>query len=142
MACIILLTNWGIDIIPAVVVQLGPWFSSKLETMKSQMLAFVSTKKYLKWLIISCWALGSFVYFCIVVVFPKIREQTWHPTLVNILGALVAGLALIFVEKVLLQIISKIFHQTAYENRIKENKYELTVLDQLGTSFKNVKKPV
>ncbi|KAI9241976.1 MAG: hypothetical protein BYD32DRAFT_457435 [Podila humilis] len=111
MACIILLTNWGIDIIPAVVVQLGPWFSSKLETMKSQMLAFI-------------------------------REQTWHPTLVNILGALVAGLALIFVEKVLLQIISKIFHQTAYENRIKENKYELTVLDQLGTSFKNVKKPV
>lgn len=39
MACIIPLTNWGIDIIPAVVVQLGSWFtSSKLETMKSQMM--------------------------------------------------------------------------------------------------------
>jgi hypothetical protein len=67
--------------------------------------ADAATKKYIKWLITSRWALGSFALLCIVV-FPRIRDQTWHPTLVNTLGALAAGFALIFVEKMLLQIIS------------------------------------
>ncbi|KAF9425589.1 hypothetical protein BGZ94_007395 [Podila epigama] len=140
MACIICLTNWGIDIVPAVVVQFGSWFtSSKLESVKSRMLIFVATKKYIKWVISTCWALGSFAFLCIFV-YPRVRNQSWYPTVLNVLGAIVAGAALIFVEKVLLQIISKNFHQTAYADRITENKYALSVLDQLGTSRKNVKR--
>lgn len=51
-----------------------------------------------------------------------------------------AGCALVLVEKILLQMISTNFHQTAYADRITENKYALSVLDRLSTSKKNVKK--
>ena len=65
MACIIPLTNWGIDTISAVVIQLGSWFtSSELETMKSRMQIFVATIKYLKWLIITIKYLKWLIISC------------------------------------------------------------------------------
>ncbi|KAF9143539.1 hypothetical protein BGX30_000155 [Mortierella sp. GBA39] len=96
MWCVVCITNWGVDIIPVVIVRLTSLVASnRLETVKSRLLIFVATKKYLKWL---CY------------------------------------------PKVLLQIISKNFHHTAYADRIKENKYALQVIDRLGTSKKISKK--
>ncbi|KAG0043407.1 hypothetical protein BGZ83_011454, partial [Gryganskiella cystojenkinii] len=100
MWCIICITNWGIDIIPQLYVRICSVFApAKVETFKSQMLIFVATKKYVKWLLDACWAVGSFAVLA-VVVFPLI----------------------------------------AYADRIKANKYALSVLDKLGTSRRNVKR--
>ncbi|KAF9586242.1 hypothetical protein BGW38_008118 [Lunasporangiospora selenospora] len=140
MWCIVCITNWGVDIIPVVIVRLTSIFtSSKLETTKTRLLIFVATKKFIKWLLAACWATGSFA-FLTNFVRPIVREQLWSSVVLRILGAIIAGCALVFVEKVLLQIISKNFHQIAYADRIKENKYALQVLDRLGHSKKNVKK--
>ncbi|KAI1312295.1 hypothetical protein EDD11_002985 [Mortierella claussenii] len=140
MWCIICITNWGVDIIPVVVVRLTSLIiGSRLETVKSKLLIFVATKKYIKWLIGACWATGSFAFLS-TVIHPIIKDQSWQPILIKVLGAIIAGSALVLIEKILLQIISKNFHQTAYADRIKENKYALQVLDRLGTSKKLNKK--
>ncbi|KAF9353615.1 hypothetical protein BGX26_008620 [Mortierella sp. AD094] len=140
MWCIICITNWGVDIIPVVIVRLTSLFtSSRLETVKSRLLIFVGSKKYIKWLLASCWATGIFAYLS-TNIHPIIKDQAWQPILIKILAAFIAGCALVLVEKTLLQIISKNFHQTAYADRIKENKYALQVLDRLGTSRKINKK--
>ncbi|KAI8596338.1 Mechanosensitive ion channel-domain-containing protein [Dissophora ornata] len=136
---IIFLTNWGIDIVPVVVVRLSSVVtSSRLENVKSRLLIFVATKKYLKWLLASCWSIGSFAFLSKS---PYSRtDEKLNPVFVEVLAAIVAACALIFVEKILLHMISTNFHQTAYADRIKENKYALSVLDRLSTSKKNVKK--
>jgi hypothetical protein len=141
MWCVVCVTNWGVDIIPVVIVRLTSLVAShRLETTKSRLLIFVATKKYLKWLFASCWATGSFAILS-AIIHPIIKAETkWQPVLIKVLCAFVAGFGLVFVEKVLLQIISKNFHQTAYADRIKENKYALQVLDRLGTSKKISKK--
>ncbi|KAF9934835.1 hypothetical protein FBU30_010808 [Linnemannia zychae] len=140
MWCVVCLTNWGVDIIPVIIVRLSSLVGTyKLEKVKSRLLILVATKKYLKWLFASCWAAGSFALLTNVI-HPIIKQQTWQPILIKILCAFIAGFALIFLEKVLLQIISKNFHQTAYADRINENKYALQVLDRLGTSKKVNKK--
>lgn len=141
MWCVVCMTNWGVDIIPVVIVRLTSLVAShRLETVKSRLLIFVATKKYLKWLFASCWAVGSFAILS-TVIHPIIKaEAKWQPIITKVLCAFIAGFGLIFVEKVLLQIISKNFHQTAYADRIKENKYALQVLDRLGTSKKISKK--
>ncbi|KAG0218515.1 hypothetical protein BGX33_006993 [Mortierella sp. NVP41] len=140
MWCVVCITNWGVDIIPVVIVRLTSLVASnRLEAVKSRLLIFVATKKYLKWLFASCWAAGSFALLS-TVIHPIIKDQPWQPILIKVLCAFIAGFALVFVEKVLLQIISKNFHQTAYADRIKENKYAIQVLDRLGTSKKVNKK--
>ncbi|KAG0085023.1 hypothetical protein BGZ92_009352 [Podila epicladia] len=140
MWCIICITNWGVDIIPVVIVRFTSVFSGvKLETIKSRLLIFVATKKYIKWLFAACWATGSFAFLAHVI-HPLVGNQYWRTIIVKVLAAVIAGSGLVLVEKVLLQIISKNFHQTAYADRIKENKYALAVLDKLGTSKKVAKK--
>ncbi|KAF9364200.1 hypothetical protein BGX34_002229 [Mortierella sp. NVP85] len=136
MWCIICVTNWGVDVIPVVIVRLTSIFTlNRLETVKSQLLIFVGTKKYIKWLFAACWATGSFAFLS-TDIHPMIKDQSWQPILIKILAAMIAGCVLVLVEKILLQIISKKFHETAYADRIKENKYALQVLDRLGTSKK------
>ncbi|KAF8926622.1 hypothetical protein BGZ58_011044 [Dissophora ornata] len=109
---IIFLTNWGIDIVPVVVVRLSSVVtSSRLENVKSRLLSPYSR-----------------------------TDEKLNPVFVEVFAAIVAACALIFVEKILLHMISTNFHQTAYADRIKENKYALSVLDRLSTSKKNVKK--
>ncbi|KAG0335524.1 hypothetical protein BG004_008411 [Podila humilis] len=140
MWCIICVTNWGVDIIPVVIVKFTSVFSGvKLETIKSKLLIFVATKKYIKWLFAACWATGSFAFLSHII-HPLIGHQDWRPIMIKVLAAGIAGCGLVLVEKILLQIISKNFHQTAYADRIKENKYALMVLDKLGTSKKYVNK--
>ncbi|KAG0051519.1 hypothetical protein BGZ83_003599 [Gryganskiella cystojenkinii] len=140
MWCIVCITNWGVDIIPVVIVRFSSLItSSRLEAVKSRLLIFVATKKYIKWLFAACWATGSFAFLS-TVIHPIIHDQKWQLIIIKVLGSIIAGCALVFIEKVLLQIISKNFHQTAYADRIKENKYALTVLDRLGTSKKISKK--
>ncbi|GJJ75160.1 hypothetical protein EMPS_07518 [Entomortierella parvispora] len=140
MWTVICITIWGIDFLPQLLVRFCSVFApSRVETFKSKMLIFVATKKYVEWLLDACWAVGSFAVLTIVI-FPIVSQQNWQTTLLKVLGALVALFALILVEKILLQIISTNFHQIAYADRIKENKYALSVLDRLGTSRKNVKR--
>ncbi|KAK3823829.1 MAG: Mechanosensitive ion channel-domain-containing protein [Linnemannia gamsii] len=138
---IIFITNWGIDIVPVVVVRLTSFVtSSRSEDLRSRLLIFVAAKKYLKWLLASCWAIGSFAFLSQSVYSRTNREM--GTIFLEVLGCLVAGCALVFIEKILLHLISTNFHQTAYADRIKENKYALTVLDRLSTSKKNnVKHP-
>ncbi|KAF9392639.1 hypothetical protein CPB97_011619 [Podila verticillata] len=139
MWCIICITNWGVDIIPVFIVRFTSVFTgAKLETIKSRLLIFVATKKYIKWLFAACWATGSFSFLANVI-HPSIGDQ-YRLIVVKVLASVIAGAGLVLVEKVLLQIISKNFHQTAYADRIKENKYALMVLDKLGTSKKSVGK--
>src|SRR5687768_17050096 len=95
---------------------------------------FVACKKFLKWLLASCWAIGSFAFLS-KSVFSKTKTEMGI-TFIEVLGCLVAGCALVFIEKILLHLISTNFHQTAYADRITENKYALTVLDRLSTSKK------
>ncbi|KAF9538316.1 hypothetical protein EC957_006936 [Mortierella hygrophila] len=136
---IIFVTNWGIDMVPVIVVRLTGFVTgSRSEDLKSRLLMFVACKKYLKWLIASCWAIGSFTFLS------KSPFNTTNDQMViifiEVLGCLVAGSALVFIEKILLHLISTNFHQTAYADRIAENKYALTVLDRLSTSKKvNIK---
>ncbi|KAG0376327.1 hypothetical protein BGX24_007911 [Mortierella sp. AD032] len=122
---IIFITNWGIDIVPVVVVRLTSFVtSSRSEDLRSRLLIFVAAKKYLKWLLASCWAIGSFAFLSQSVYSRTNREM--GTIFLEVLGCLVAGCALVFIEKILLHVISTNFHQTAYADRIKENKYALT----------------
>lgn len=121
MWCIICITNWGIDFIPQLLAQFCSFFApSRVETFKSQVLIFVATKKYVKWLLDACWAVGSFAVLTIVI-FPLVRLKNRQTSLLRVLGALVALFALILLEKILLQIISQNFHKIAYADCIKEN---------------------
>lgn len=136
---IVFLTNWGVDVVPMVVVRFSSFVSSsRLEIVKSRMMIFVATKKYLKFLLASCWSIGSFAFLS-TAIYPRTNEKL-NPVFVEVLGTIVAGCALVLVEKILLQMISTNFHQTAYADRITENKYALSVLDRLSTSKKYVKK--
>ncbi|KAG0007338.1 hypothetical protein BGZ80_004795, partial [Entomortierella chlamydospora] len=140
MWCIICITNWGVDAIPVVIVRLTSLFtSSRLETVKSRLLIFVGSNIYIKWLFASCWATGTFAYLS-TNIHPIIKDQPWQPILIKILATFIVGCALVLVEKILLQTISTNFHQIAYADRIKENKYAIQVLDRLGTSRKINKK--
>ncbi|KAF9192472.1 hypothetical protein BGZ51_005484 [Haplosporangium sp. Z 767] len=136
---IIFLTNWGIDIVPVVVVRLTSMVSgTRMETIRSRLLIFVATKKYLKWLVASCWSIGSFAFLSKA---PYSRaDEKLNPIFVNVLASFVAGCGLVLFEKILLHVISTNFHQTAYADRIKENKFALTVLDKLNNSKKHIKK--
>ncbi|KAF9949496.1 hypothetical protein BGZ72_008750 [Mortierella alpina] len=136
MWCVVCVTNWGVDVIPMFIVRLTSLVASnRLETIKSRLLIFVATKKYFKWLCASCWAIGSFSVLSNII-HPIIAQQPWQPVIILILACIIVGCALLLIEKILLQIISKNFHQTAYADRIKANKYALQVLDRLGTSKK------
>ncbi|KAG0002815.1 hypothetical protein BGZ79_002235 [Entomortierella chlamydospora] len=136
---IIFIVNWSIDIVPAFVVRLSSIVtSSRLENVKSRLMIFVATKKYLKWLLASCWSIGSFAFLS-KSIFPS-TDGKLNPIFVEVLGVIVVGCALVLIEKILLHIISTNFHRSAYADRIKENKYALSVLDRLSTSKKNVKK--
>ncbi|KAG0286981.1 hypothetical protein BGZ97_007248 [Linnemannia gamsii] len=132
---IIFITNWGIDIVPVVVVRLTGFVTgSRSEDLKSKLLMFVACKKYFKWLLASCWAIGSFAFLS-KSPFSRTNAEM-STTFIEVLGCLVAGSALVFVEKILLHLISTNFHQTAYADRMTENKYALSVLDRLSTSKK------
>ncbi|KAF8931171.1 hypothetical protein BGZ47_000203 [Haplosporangium gracile] len=132
---IIFITNWGIDIVPVVVVRLTGFVTgSRSEDLKSKLLMFVACKKHLKWLLASCWAIGSFTFLS-KSPFSSTNDQM-GVIFIEVLGCLVAGCALVFIEKILLHLISTNFHQTAYADRMAENKYALTVLDRLSTSKK------
>ncbi|KAG0323700.1 hypothetical protein BGZ99_002577 [Dissophora globulifera] len=133
---IVCVTNWGIDIVPAVVVRLSSIItSSQLEKVKSRFLIFLATKKYLKWLLASCWSIGSFAFLSKS---PYSRtDEKLNPIFIEVLAAIVAGCTLVFIEKILLHMISTSFHQTAYADRMTENKYALSVLDRLSTRKKN-----
>ncbi|KAG0371312.1 hypothetical protein BGZ54_006600 [Gamsiella multidivaricata] len=136
---IVFLTNWGVDIVPVFVVHFSSILpSSRLENLKSRLLVFVATKKYLKFLLASCWSIGSFAFLS-KSPFSRTNGKL-NPIFVEVLGTIVAGCALVFVEKILLHMISTNFHQTAYADRSSENKYALSVLDRLSTSKKTVKK--
>ncbi|KAG0033893.1 hypothetical protein BGZ81_006914 [Podila clonocystis] len=139
MWCIICLTNWGVDIVPVVIVRLTSMVSgARMEAIKSRLLIFVGTKKFLKWLLASCWSIGSFAFLS-KVIYPK-TDSELNPIFIEVLGAIVAGCTLLLFEKVLLHMISTNFHRTAYADRITDNKYALMVLDRLSTSKKNVNK--
>ncbi|KAG0030634.1 hypothetical protein BGZ82_007342 [Podila clonocystis] len=139
MWCIICLTNWGVDIVPVVIVRLTSMVSgARMEAIKSRLLIFVATKKFLKWLLASCWSIGSFAFLS-KVIYPK-TDSELNPIFIEVLGAIVAGCTLLLFEKVLLHMISTNFHRTAYADRITDNKYALMVLDRLSTSKKNVNK--
>ncbi|KAG0248123.1 hypothetical protein BG011_000453 [Mortierella polycephala] len=136
---IVFLTNWGIDMVPVVVVRLTSMVSgTRMENIRSRLLIFVATKKHLKWLVASCWAIGSFAFLS-KASYSK-ADKKLNPIFVNVLASLVAGCGLVLFEKILLHVISTNFHQTAYADRIKVNKYALTVLDMLSSSKKHVKK--
>ncbi|KAF9434471.1 hypothetical protein BGZ76_007960 [Entomortierella beljakovae] len=138
---IIFITNWGVDMIPATVIRLSSIVSStRLENIKSKFMIFVATKKFLKWLLASCWSIGSFAFLSKTIY--SRTDGKLNPIFVEVLGVIVAGCVLIFVEKILLQLISTNFHQTAYADRIKENKYALSVLDRLSTSKRSTKKGI
>ncbi|KAF9203733.1 hypothetical protein BGZ49_006114 [Haplosporangium sp. Z 27] len=131
--------NWVVDRVPVIVVRVSSIVSSaRLEKVKSRLMIFVATKKYTKWLLAATWAIGSFAFLS-GTVFPLTNDKL-NPVFLEVLGVIVAGCALILIEKILLHIISTNFHQTAYADRIKENKYVLSVLDRLSTSKKHVKK--
>ncbi|KAI9239519.1 MAG: Mechanosensitive ion channel-domain-containing protein [Podila humilis] len=139
MWCIICLTNWGVDIVPVVIVRLTSMVSgARMEAIRSRLLIFVATKKFLKWLLASCWSIGSFAFLS-KVIYPA-ADSGLNPVFIEVLGAIVAGCALLLFEKVCLHIISTNFHRTAYADRITDNKYALMVLDRLSTSKKNINK--
>ncbi|KAF9430573.1 hypothetical protein BGZ94_006062 [Podila epigama] len=136
MWCIICITNWGIDIVPVVIVRFTSMVSvGKKEAIKSRLLVFVATKTYLKWLLASCWSIGSFAFLS-KAIFPS-TDAELNPIFVEVLGVIVAVCTLVFLEKVLLHVIATNFHQTAYADRMADNKYALMVLDRLSASKKN-----
>ncbi|KAG0378743.1 hypothetical protein BGX24_002929 [Mortierella sp. AD032] len=141
MWIIVCINNWIVDIIPAVVVQITAWVApTKVETLKSRLLIYVGTKRYIKWVLATIWALGVFLVLSHWI-HPTIADMGWHHTVDKVLGGLIAGALLILLEKALLNKISEGFHRTAYADRIKDNKYALSVVDRLGTSRKNIKRP-
>ncbi|KAG0243679.1 hypothetical protein BGW41_001552 [Actinomortierella wolfii] len=133
-------TNWSVDIVPITVIHFLSCFKTiRKETVKSRMLLYVETKKYLKFFIDSCWAAGSFALLSQVVYRRTVGIASWRNTFQRVLGVIIVGFALILIEKLLLQWISRSFHQVAYADRIAENKYALHVLDRLS-SAKKIKK--
>ncbi|KAG0276469.1 hypothetical protein BGZ95_007494 [Linnemannia exigua] len=140
MWIVVCVNNWVVDTIPAVVVQITGWVApTKVETLKSRMLIYVGTKRYIKWVLATIWALGVFVVLSHWI-HPIIADMGWHHIANKVLGGLIAGTLLILLEKMLLNKISEGFHRTAYADRIKDNKYALSVVDRLGTSRKNTKR--
>ncbi|KAF9902586.1 hypothetical protein EC991_004759 [Linnemannia zychae] len=139
MWCIICINNWVIDLIPAAAVMVCSWTApTKVETLKSRLLIFVGTKKYIKWFIDACWALAAFVVLS-KMVYPLVLLQVWQVLVIRILVSVLILVGLILLEKIILHKISKNFHQIAYADRISENKYALAVLDRLGTSRRREK---
>ncbi|KAF9976897.1 hypothetical protein BGZ73_007514 [Actinomortierella ambigua] len=133
-------TNWSVDVVPMMVLRFLSCFKSiRKETVKSRLLLYVETKKYLKWFIDSCWAAGSFALLSQVVYRKTVYAVEWRGIFQRVLIVIIVGFALILAEKLALQWISKSFHQTAYADRIAENKYALQVLDRLSFA-KKVKK--
>jgi hypothetical protein len=102
-------------------------------------LIFVACEIYIKLLCASFWGTGAFV--CLSNSIPPISgEPDWRLYTTKVFGASIAGCALLLLEKILLHSISIKFHQAAYADRIKENKYSIQVLDKLGTSKRHGKK--
>ncbi|KAF9906090.1 hypothetical protein EC991_000957 [Linnemannia zychae] len=140
MWVIICINNWVVDTIPAFLVQITTWVApTKVETLKSRLLIYVGTKRYIKWLLATIWGLCVFLILSHLI-HPVIADMGWHRIVSKVLGGLIAGALLILLEKTLLNKISEGFHRTAYADRIKDNKYALSVVDRLGTSRRNMKR--
>ncbi|KAG0267041.1 hypothetical protein DFQ27_009187 [Actinomortierella ambigua] len=128
-------TNWSVDVVPMMVLRFLSCFKTlPREKVKTRLLLYVETKKYLKWFIDSCWATGSFALLSQVIYRNTVGVASWRNIFQRVLVVIIVGFALILVEKLTLQWISYSFHQIAYADRITESKYALQTLDRLGVA--------
>ncbi|KAI8381304.1 uncharacterized protein BYT42DRAFT_613094 [Radiomyces spectabilis] len=133
---------WHIGWLTTMVVELVPSAVSlwtkvckgrRSEHVKTRLEYYMSLKRYLTILLIAAWNWGSWA-FLLDVPFPSVTQQPYSLVICNIFSCLFFTACFLFVQKLIIQIIATRFHRSAYEDRIRESKYALKILDSLSQS--------
>ncbi|KAI9308764.1 Mechanosensitive ion channel-domain-containing protein [Cunninghamella echinulata] len=135
-ACFMWTDAWVI----AVIVHLVPsavslWvkiFSgSRSERVKTHLIYYMSMKRYTTLLLLGLtnWATFHVLRFNL---FPSIQNQSYSITVAKVFGFISVLTIFLFVQKILMLIISVTFHCSAYDDRIEALKYSRSVLDALS----------
>ncbi|KAI9306202.1 hypothetical protein BJ944DRAFT_53929 [Cunninghamella echinulata] len=132
---------WCIGFLSQIFVELVPWLIKKFvgflrpqhtEVLRMRLSYFMALRSYIKLVIITAWAWGSWAFISNQVHIP---QGVSHPSYVNIFDKIFKCLFIaaifLFVEKFFLQLIVTSFHKKAYGTRIVDNDKALKVLDKL-----------
>ncbi|KAI8089795.1 uncharacterized protein BX664DRAFT_333906 [Halteromyces radiatus] len=133
---------WHIGWITTVFVEIIPSFVSlwtkifvgrRSEKVKSSMEYYMAMKKYITILLLGSWNWGSWA-FLLNFPFSSVKKQSYSWIIWKLFASIFVTTCLLFLQKLIIQIIATRFHRSAYSERIAENKHSLKVLDSLSKS--------
>lgn len=126
------LTTIFVEALPSVVSMWVKLFMGRRsEMVKSQLEYYMSLKKYLKIMLIAAWNWGCWA-FLTQIPFQSVQKQSYTAIIWQIFASLFFVTVFLFIQKGIVQIIAIGFHKVAYNERLKENRYALKILDRLS----------
>ncbi|KAI7897809.1 Mechanosensitive ion channel-domain-containing protein [Cokeromyces recurvatus] len=126
------ITTFMIDAVPHLVSKWTKFFrGGRSERVKSYLEYYQSLKLYIGLVIILAWNWGSWA-FLIDIPYQAVLKQFYTTTIWRIFACLFVASVFLLVQKTIIQVIANRFHRFAFEDRIKNNKKAIKVLDILG----------
>ncbi|RCI03035.1 hypothetical protein CU098_003374, partial [Rhizopus stolonifer] len=142
---------WCIGFMSQILVELIPWAIKKsmgylrpqsTEVLRMRLSYYMALRIYIKLILISAWAWGSWAFIQDHVQLPLISSSPdagdqyaskpqYTSVFYSIWECCFFATLFLFVEKFILQLIVTSFHKKAYGDRIKENDKALRILDRL-----------
>ncbi|KAL1919751.1 uncharacterized protein VTP21DRAFT_1682 [Calcarisporiella thermophila] len=128
------ITYFWVQVLPKIVVTVTKRFWGQCpEWLKLRLEYFIGVRTWIIVAIVVAWMWGSFA-FLTNIIFVEMSQLSDYIRIYDIFRALFGSSIILLAEKFLVQLIAIRFHQSAYKDRIKENKYALRVLDKLMKS--------
>ncbi|KAH8550900.1 Mechanosensitive ion channel-domain-containing protein [Umbelopsis sp. PMI_123] len=125
-------TTIFVEAIPSVASMWAKVFMGRRsEMLKSQLEYYMSMKKYLKILLIAAWNWGCWAIL-LQVFFQSVQKQAYTDVIWRVFASIFFVTLYLFIQKGIVQIIAIKFHKVAYNERLKENRYALKILDRLS----------
>ncbi|KAG0171099.1 hypothetical protein DFQ30_001526 [Apophysomyces sp. BC1015] len=128
------LTTVLIELVPKVVSLWTKIFKGRRsERVKSNMEYYMSLKWYLGIVMMASWNWGSWA-FLLQYPFPSVGKQDYSQVIWSVFACIFVASCLLFIQKTIIQIIATRFNRLAFDDRVRENKEALKILDTLSKS--------
>jgi len=125
-------TTIFVEALPSVVsMWVKIFMGRRSEMVKSQLEYYMSMKKYLKILLVAAWNWGTWA-FLTQIPFQSVQKQPYTAVIWRVFASLFFVTVFLFIQKGIVQVIAIKFHKVAYNDRLKENRYALKILDRLS----------
>ncbi|KAF7725863.1 hypothetical protein EC973_009195 [Apophysomyces ossiformis] len=135
------LTTVFIELVPKVVSLWTKIFKGRRsESVKSNMEYYMSLKWYLGLVLMASWNWGSWA-FLLQYPFQSVAKQAYSQVIWNVFACIFVTTCLLFIQKTIIQIIATRFNRLAFDDRVRDNKEALKILDTLSKSEARRSKP-